>query len=135
MRYFRQTHPGNACFRNDTIVNDLRCFKQFAGAIASTLELPCSLRPEVSILLELFEAEKTGTRLTVSMLGLLDGIAPTTTLRYIELLENCGALMRIPHESDNRMRYVELTPEAKKALEQAIASLVSASSTYFKQTA
>lgn len=121
MRQFRQTTLDVDHFRQDAIFSDLRAFKQFGSAIARALELPCSLRPEVSLLLELFEAKVQGKRLTVSMLGLLDGMAPTTALRYLELLEKSGALMRIPHERDNRMRYVELMPQAKKTLEEAIA--------------
>ncbi len=125
MRQFGQPHFDPARFHNDAIVSEINGFKQFSAAIAMALELPSSLRPEVSLLLELFEAEKRGKRLTVSMLGLLDGIAPTTTLRYLELLENSGAITRIPHEKDNRMRYVELLPEAKKALENAISAVPS----------
>jgi len=123
MRQFGQAYPNPDQFRRDEILSELRGFQQVGSAIAKALELPCSLRPEVSLLLELFEAEKKGKRLTVSMLGLLDGIAPTTALRYVELLEKRGALMRLPHETDHRMRYVKLMPEAKKTLEEAIAAV------------
>ncbi|UAB78996.1 hypothetical protein INR77_04680 [Erythrobacter sp. SCSIO 43205] len=134
MRQFKHSQTAETRFRNDPVVDDLRTFRQSAGAIAFALEMPGSLKPEVSLLLELFEAEKMGKRLTVSMLGLIDGIPPTTTLRYIDLLENCGALARIPHETDNRMRYVELLPEARKAIEEAIASLRPNRPTSDKQT-
>lgn len=129
MRQFGQPYLDPVRFQNDAIVGELRGFKNLSAAIAMALELPSSLRPEVSLLLELFESERKGKRLTVSMLGLLDGIAPTTALRYLELLENNRAIMRIPHETDNRMRYVELTPEAKKALEDAFAAVPRATPT------
>jgi len=119
-------------FQNNAILSELKKFKNLTAAIAMALELPSSLKPEVSLLLELLEAEKKGKRLTVSMLGLLDGIAPTTTLRYLEHLENNGAVCRIPHENDNRMRYVELMPEARKALEDAIATLASTTPISYK---
>ena len=85
--------------------------RELDEALAIAFEMKTCLRPEVSIMLELYEADRAGKSLTVSVLGLLDGIAPTTTLRYLDLLQKKGAVQRVAHETDNRMSYVELTPE------------------------
>lgn len=114
---------------------ELRRFHEMDGALAKALGLQTSLKPEASILLELFGADRMGKKLTVSMLGLLDGIPQTTALRYIDLLDQHGALERSPHETDQRMRYVSITAEAQKAIEDAIESVETISSASYKPTA
>ncbi|UAB79544.1 hypothetical protein INR77_07785 [Erythrobacter sp. SCSIO 43205] len=71
-------------------------------------------------MLELYEAERAGRAMTVSVMGLIDRIAPTTTLRYLEALQSKGAIRRVAHESDNRVTYVRLTQAAKAAIDQAL---------------
>lgn len=97
-------------------------FRKLELAIASAIELPTSLRPEVSLLMELYHADLMHERLTVSSLGLIGGIAPTTSLRYLEMLAKCGAVRRVSHEHDGRMSYVSLTRVAREAIDRAIRS-------------
>lgn len=123
MRQFSQFKQISDVFVQDKIGIELQRFREFQSAVATALGLTTSLKPEVSLMLELYEADRAGKDLTVTMLGLLDGIAPTTSLRYIELLEKNGALERSAHKTDNRMRYVEITYPAKLAIDEAILEL------------
>ena len=93
--------------------------KRHDAALADIFGLNTCLKPEVALMLELYEAGQKGRTLTVSVLGLSGGIAPTTTLRYLEALQNKGAVRRVAHESDNRMTYVELTECARAAMDAA----------------
>lgn len=122
MRKFQPILQDAYCNIPDAIDRSLQEFREFDSAIARALGMTTCLRPEASIMLEIFEANRRGKNLTVSMLGLLDGIAPTTTLRYIDLLQQHGALQRVSHESDQRMRYVVITEPAKQAVQDAIKS-------------
>lgn len=123
MRQFSLQRPvSNNPFENH-IDSELRRFREVQTAVATALGLTTSLKPEVSLTLELYEAERLGKKLTITMLGLLDGIAPTTSLRYLEVLEKNGALQKFAHKFDNRMRYVEITPSAKQAIDEAILAL------------
>ncbi len=88
-------------------------------ALGRTLGLNTCIKPEVSLMLELYEASRKGKAVTVSVLGLLDGIAPTTTLRHLDALQKKGAVRRVAHETDNRMTYVELTESARAAMDAA----------------
>lgn len=94
-------------------------FRTMDVALAAALELNTCLKPEVALLLELYESQRAGRAMTVSVLGLLDGIAPTTTLRYLEMLQKKGLVRRVAHERDNRMTYVELTQSAQEAMDAA----------------
>ena len=86
--------------------------------LSSALGLSSCLKPEVALMLELYEAERAGRAMTVSVMGLIDGIAPTTTLRHLDALHNKGAIRRVAHESDNRITYVEMTDTARAAIDQ-----------------
>lgn len=95
-------------------------FRDLDASLAGVLDSNTCLRPEIALMLELYEASRAGRAMTVSVLGLLDGIAPTTTLRYLEMLQKKGLVRRVAHETDNRMTYVELTEGAKAAIEAAL---------------
>lgn len=123
MRQYSQFGDISNIRLQDKIALEFQRFRKFDSALATALGLTSSLKPEASLMLELYQADQEGKSLTVTMLGLLDGIAPTTTLRYIDLLAKNGALQRSAHETDNRMRYVEITPPAKLAIHEAIQSL------------
>ena len=101
----------------DTKLHDLR---QLDVSLSAMLGLNSCLKPEVALMLELYEAERAGRAMTVSVMGLIDRIAPTTTLRYLEALQSKGAIRRVAHESDNRVTYVRLTQAAKAAIDQAL---------------
>ena len=109
----------------DGIVDEkLAQLRELDAAVASALDMGTCLKPEVSLMLELYEASRANKSLTVSVLGLLDGIAPTTTLRYLDLLQKKGVVRRVAHETDNRMSYVELTSDAKLTIERALKSII-----------
>lgn len=101
----------------DAKLADLRKLDE---GLASALGLGSCLKPEVALMLELYEADRAGRAMTVSVMGLIDRIAPTTTLRYLEALQSKGAVRRVAHESDNRITYVELTESARDAIERAL---------------
>ena len=101
----------------DARLTDLR---QLDVRLSSALGLNSCLKPEVALLLELYEAEREGRAMTVSVMGLIDRIAPPTTLRYLEALQSKGAIRRVAHERDNRITYIELSESAKAAIEQAL---------------
>lgn len=87
-----------------------RSFKRVNGALAAIVGQMCSIKPELSLLIELYDAEAEGKRLSVSSLGLISGIPPTTTLRYLRFMEECGWIDRIPHEFDHRVIHIRLRP-------------------------
>ena len=131
MRQFRRLEAAADVAAYNRVERELGRHHDFDAALAPALGLQTVLKPEVSIMLELFEAKLLGKTLTVSMLGLLDGIAPTTALRYIDLLEKNGALTRRDHSTDQRMRNVEISNEAFEEIDRAIRSIdVIASASY-----
>lgn len=97
-------------------------FREIDAALASALDLNSCMKPEAALMLELYEAALGGTSVTVSVLGLIDGIAPTTTLRHLEALQKRGAVRRLAHESDNRISYVEITQPARAAIDRALSA-------------
>lgn len=101
----------------DARLEDLRSLD---ASLSSALGLNSCLKPEVALMLELYEADREGRAMTVSVMGLINQIAPTTTLRYLEALQSKGAVRRVAHESDNRITYVELTESARAAIDQAL---------------
>ena len=88
--------------------------------LSKALSLDTCLKPEVALMLELYEADRRGKAMTVSVLGLIDGIPATTTLRYLEALQKKGAVRRVAHETDNRMTYVEITEAARAVIDAAL---------------
>lgn len=130
MRQFLTSEPsrhpsGPACDPEKTadlekVIGRLDEFRASDAALAKALGVNTCMKPEVALMLELYEAGRKGKPVTVSVLGLLDGIAPTTTLRYLEALQKNGAVRRVAHETDNRMTYVELTEAARAAIEAAL---------------
>ncbi|MEO1222540.1 MAG: winged helix DNA-binding protein [Pseudomonadota bacterium] len=104
----------------DTVGAKLGGLRELDAKLASAFDLRTCLKPEVALMLELYQADREGRAMTVSVLGLLDGIASTTTLRYLDMLQKKGLVRRVAHESDNRMTYVELTELAKLAMDQVL---------------
>jgi DNA-binding MarR family transcriptional regulator len=80
------------------------------SALAAIMGQVCSLKPEMALLIELYEAEGEGKRLSASSLGLISGIPSTTTIRYVRYLEQQGWITRVPHEFDQRVVYIRLQP-------------------------
>lgn len=71
---------------------------------------------EWAILLELFVADGRGTILQTKSLTLAAGVAPTTVLRYLELLEGKGLIHRAPCPSDGRSTLVAITREGRRTV-------------------
>lgn len=120
MRQFSRSTYSPSAHSDETEDENLAQLLELNKTVASALDMGTCFKPEVSIMLELYEASRANKSLTVSVLGLLDGIAPTTTLRYLDMLQKKGAVRRVAHESDNRMSYVELTSDAKLKIERAL---------------
>ncbi len=97
-------------------------FKTFNGAISRVFENTCILKPEVSLLLELYEAEKRGNLLSASCVGLDAEIPQTTSIRHIRHLENRGWIMRIDSKNDRRIQFLRITPSAMLDVENALIS-------------
>lgn len=68
-------------------------------------------RPEFSIFLELYIAEKSGEVLSVTNIGLLTGLNATTMLRHVEALEEREWLIRTEDKSDRRKSYIRIAPK------------------------
>lgn len=91
-------------------MNTYKNFKAVIAAIASATDQICVLKPEVAILLELYEAEHTSVPIKASVIGLAAGIPQTTSIRYLRFLEVCGMVFRYPHLTDQRVNFVRLAP-------------------------
>jgi len=122
MRQFPEMIQSLAYSGTDKIEVSLSRLRLINQALSEALGVGTCLKPEVSIMLELYQAERADHQLTVTMLGLLDSIAPTTSLRYLTILEENGAIRRRAHDRDGRSTYVEISPLAKAALDAALLS-------------
>ena len=91
-------------------MNTYRSFRATNEAIAAAMDQICILKPEVAILLELYEAEHSSIPLKASIIGLAAGIPQTTSHRYLRFLEACGMVFRYPHLTDQRVNFVRLAP-------------------------
>ncbi|MDR7103018.1 winged helix DNA-binding protein [Croceicoccus sp. BE223] len=72
--------------------------------------------PGWDILLDAFQHKASGTRLSTKSVCLASGVAPTTALRWIGVLEEGGLLRREPSARDRREMMVELTDEGFRAM-------------------
>lgn len=104
--------------RSPKDIKAYRSFKVVNSTLAATMDQVCCLKPEVALLIELYEAEGEGRHLSASSLGLTSGIAPTTTIRYVRYLEQQGWITRVPHEHDQRIVYVRLQPAMSAKLDK-----------------
>lgn len=119
MRQFSKFVSSDLSVDDHQLETQLGTLRKLDASLSKTLEINTCLKPEVALMLELYEAGKRGKAVTVSVLGMQSGIAPTTTLRYLEALQKKGAVRRVAHETDNRMTYVELTEGARAAMDAA----------------
>ena len=119
---YQSTRSGSSGCSDDQIDVDahLDRLRALDAKLSKALSLDTCLKPEVALMLELYEADRRGKAMTVSVLGLLDGIPATTTLRYLEALQKKGAVKRVAHETDNRMTYVEITDAARAVIDAAL---------------
>jgi DNA-binding MarR family transcriptional regulator len=91
-------------------MNTYRTFRATNEAIAAAMDQICILKPEVAILLELYEAEHSSIPIKASIIGLAAGIPQTTSHRYLRYLEECGMVFRYPHLTDQRVNFIRLAP-------------------------
>jgi DNA-binding MarR family transcriptional regulator len=74
--------------------------------------------PAWDIMLEMYVANATDTKLSITAVGLEAGVAPTTVLRWISVLENYGFVKRTADVSDKRRHWVYLTKKATNMLQE-----------------
>jgi DNA-binding MarR family transcriptional regulator len=79
--------------------------------------------PAWDILLELYLSELLQRRISVSALGGSGGIAPTTVLRWLDILRTNGLIERTDDPLDARRVFVSLSPKASKAMHDYFAAL------------
>ena len=73
--------------------------------------------PAWDMLLALYVTEESEARHSISRLGEFSGTAPTTSLRWIAHLEKMGLVARTPHPNDHRTAFIEITDDARHALD------------------
>ena len=74
-------------------------------------------------MLELFACELEDKRLSVGSLSAASGVAPTTTLRWIQSLEDRGLTSREKDSNDGRRQWVSLSTEGSTAMRRYFASV------------
>ncbi|HEY6964926.1 MAG TPA: hypothetical protein VI407_06890 [Erythrobacter sp.] len=72
--------------------------------------------PAWSILIDLYQAELQGKQLCVSAVCYGSGVAETTALRYIGVLEQRGLIARVADPKDKRRAFLKLTQPARDKL-------------------
>ncbi|RVQ68774.1 hypothetical protein EKN06_00630 [Croceicoccus ponticola] len=72
--------------------------------------------PSWDILLDAFQHKASGKQLTTKSVCFASGVASTTALRWIGVMEEAGLLRRTPSERDRREMLVELTDEGFRAM-------------------
>ena len=77
--------------------------------------------PAWDMLLDLFHADLTYRRVSVSSLCIAAAVPATTAIRWVKALTERGLLVRRSDPFDGRRVYVELTPEAASAMRQYFA--------------
>lgn len=81
--------------------------------------------PAWDMLLEAYVAEAEGKRLQVSDMGLLSGVAATTSLRYLKALTEAGHLSRRDDLHDGRRVFVHITPSTFRLVHNWLMALAS----------
>lgn len=69
-----------------------------------------------SMLLDLFVSEHHGRQVSTTSACIASDVPGTTALRSLDVLESRGFIERSPTTHDRRVKYVSLTPKARKAL-------------------
>jgi DNA-binding transcriptional ArsR family regulator len=69
--------------------------------------------PAWDMLLDLFEADLSGARVSTTSLTAASGVPATTALRWIKRMTDSGLLERRP---DGQRIFIELAPEAREAM-------------------
>lgn len=77
---------------------------------------------EWAILLELFVADSRGTILQTKSITQAAGVAPTTALRYVELLDGKGLIHRAPCPTDGRATLIAITRVGRRTVAAVFAA-------------
>lgn len=72
--------------------------------------------PAWNLLLDLLVSESEGRTLSTSAACLASGVAASTALRYIHLLEDQGLVNRVPDPRDARRMFVRLSPQGRREM-------------------
>jgi len=72
--------------------------------------------PAWDILLELFIADATNSKLSVTAVGLESGVAMATVIRWISILENHGLVRRTADLSDKRRIWVSMSNKGRNIM-------------------
>jgi len=98
---------------------ELDYFRKMEAQIASALSVSTSLKPEVALLLEIYEADRAGKALTEAMLGLVVSIPDSSLVRYVEQLIKEGAVRKQPNPAHDGLEVLHLSPEVELVLGKA----------------
>ena len=77
--------------------------------------------PGWDILLDVYVASADGERLSTKSACLAATVPKSTALRYLTRLCELQLVTRVPHPSDNRTKWIELTPEGLEQMEMYLA--------------
>jgi hypothetical protein len=80
--------------------------------------------PAWDIMLDLLRAELLGERISVSSACIASGVPPTTGLRWLNMLEQHGLVLRQCDPRDARRSYVILSPGGSMALRRYFLEVV-----------
>lgn len=78
-----------------------------------------SYDPVHDVLLHLYIAAEEAKLIAVSAVGPLAGMAPTTALRWINVLEAEGIVIRTADPGDRRRSWLTLAPDIKRRMDLA----------------
>jgi DNA-binding MarR family transcriptional regulator len=78
--------------------------------------------PGWDILLDLYAAQDEGQHVSVSSLCIAAAVPPTTALRWITNMTEAGLLVRVQDPGDQRRVFIELSPDARSAMEAYFAA-------------
>ena len=79
-----------------------------------------SVSPAWDIMLDLFQADAKGMQVSVTSASIGAGCPATTALRWLQVLEAMGLLVRKPDPEDGRRSVVEITQTAIHKIKLAI---------------
>lgn len=82
--------------------------------------------PAWAMLLDLYVAEQTRTKIQTTYLVEESNMSHATGLRYVKYLIDLRMVTRSMNERDKRSRYVELTDRGRAVLEQYLSEAVAA---------
>lgn len=74
--------------------------------------------PNWDMILDLYITDREGRRVDVSGLCLASGVAPTTALRYVELLIDDDLISKIDDVNDGRRSFVSISDTLRHAIEE-----------------